>query len=81
LTVLDPSSQGEALTGLDMAILLEPSEAEVRAAAESARAILIRLGAKPFVERLDAAMGRSTSAEPSTSRAAEPTESRSATPS
>jgi hypothetical protein len=67
------------MTGIDMAILLEPSELEVRLAAESAREILVRLGAKPFLERLDAAMGRSTSAERSTSRAAEPTESRSAT--
>jgi tetratricopeptide (TPR) repeat protein len=71
----------EALTGLDMATLLEPSEPEVRTAAESTRQILVRLGAKPFLQRLDAAMGRSTSAQPSTSGAAEPTESRSATPS
>ena len=71
----------EALTGIDMATLLEPSEPEVRTAAESTRQILVRLGAKPFLERLDTTMGRSTSAEPSTSRAAEPTESRSATPS
>jgi class 3 adenylate cyclase/tetratricopeptide (TPR) repeat protein len=68
-----------ALTGLDMAILLEPSEPEVRSAAESTRQILVRLGAKPFVARLDAAMGRSTSVDASTSRAAGSTESRSAT--
>jgi len=71
----------EALTGLDMATLLEPSEPEVRTAAESSRQILVRLGAKPFLERLDAAMGRSRSAESPTTAAAEPTESQSATPS
>jgi tetratricopeptide (TPR) repeat protein len=71
----------EALTGIDMATLLDPSQPEVRTAAESTRQILVRLGAKPFVERLHAAMGRSTSAELSTGRAAESVESRSATPS
>ncbi len=71
----------EALTGLDMSTLLDPSEPEVCAAAESSRQIFVRLGAKPFLERLDKAMGRSTSAEPSTTRATKPTESRSATPS
>ena len=45
---------------LDMATLLDPSEPEVRAAAESAREILVRLEAKPFIARLDAAMSRST---------------------
>ena len=71
----------EALTGIDMATLLEPSEPEVRSAAESTRAILMRLGAKPFLQRLDAAMARSTSAESPSTGAREPTESRSATPS
>jgi class 3 adenylate cyclase/tetratricopeptide (TPR) repeat protein len=69
----------EALTGIDMATLLEPSEPEVRSAAGSAREILVRLGAKPFLQRLDAAMARSTSAEGPTTGAREPTESRSAT--
>ena len=46
----------EALTGIDMATLLDPAEPEVRAAAESAREILVRLGAAPFVARLDAAL-------------------------
>jgi class 3 adenylate cyclase/tetratricopeptide (TPR) repeat protein len=50
----------EALCGLDMATLLDPSEPEVRAAAESAREILVRLGAKPFIARLDAATSRPT---------------------
>jgi hypothetical protein len=69
----------EALTGIDMATLLEPSEPEVRSAAESAREILARLGAKPFLQRLDAAMARSTLAEGPTTTAREPTESPSAT--
>ena len=33
---------------------------EVRTAAESAREILVRLGARPFIERLDAALSRAT---------------------
>jgi class 3 adenylate cyclase/tetratricopeptide (TPR) repeat protein len=49
----------EALAGLDMALLLDPTDPEVRSPAESARAILVRLGARPFVERLDAALERS----------------------
>jgi hypothetical protein len=71
----------EALTGIDMATLLEPSEPEVRAAAESSREILVRIGAKPYLLRLNAAIGRSLSGEPSARRTAEPIESRSATPS
>ena len=39
-----------------MAILLDPADPEVRAAAEAAREILVRLGAAPFIERLDAAL-------------------------
>ena len=50
----------EALCGLDMATLLDPLEPEVRAAAGSAREILVRLGAKPFIARLDAATSRPT---------------------
>jgi len=46
----------EALTGIDMATLLDPADAEVRTAATSAREILVRLGANPFVARLDAAL-------------------------
>ncbi len=52
----------EALCELDMATLLDPSEPEVRAAAESAREILVRLGAKPFIARLDAATSRAPAA-------------------
>ncbi len=52
----------EALCVIDMATVLDPSLPEVRAAAEAAREILVRLGAVPFVERLDAAMSRSGAA-------------------
>jgi hypothetical protein len=38
--------------------LLDPAEPEVKAAAESARGILARLMARPFIERLDAAVAR-----------------------
>ena len=48
----------EALTAIDMATLLDPSEPEVRAAADSAREILIRLGARPFLERLEGVLAR-----------------------
>jgi tetratricopeptide (TPR) repeat protein len=67
----------EALTGIDMATLLDPSEPEVRTVAHAAREILVRLGAKPFLQRLDAAVARSTSSAP-LSGATESTESRSA---
>jgi len=50
----------EALTGIDMATLLDPSDPYVRTVAESTRDILVRLGAKPFLERLDAAMAART---------------------
>jgi class 3 adenylate cyclase/tetratricopeptide (TPR) repeat protein len=46
----------EALCAIDMVTLLDPAEADVRAAAEAAREILLRLKAKPLLERLDAAM-------------------------
>jgi hypothetical protein len=48
----------EALTGLDMAMFLDPTDAEVRAAADAARAILEGLGARPLLDRLDAALAR-----------------------
>ncbi len=60
----------EALCGLDMALLLDPAQPDVRAAAESAREILVRLGAAPFIERLDRAMA-STSDQVSPVRPAE----------
>ncbi|MFI5199510.1 MAG: ATP-binding protein, partial [Candidatus Limnocylindrales bacterium] len=48
----------EALTAIDMVTLLDPSDPEVSAAADSAHAILSRLGATPFIERLAAARER-----------------------
>jgi class 3 adenylate cyclase/tetratricopeptide (TPR) repeat protein len=48
----------EALCGIDMATLLDPADPEVRAAADVARGILVRLEAGPFLARLDAAMAR-----------------------
>ncbi|MEX2546994.1 MAG: adenylate/guanylate cyclase domain-containing protein [Chloroflexota bacterium] len=47
----------EALTGIDMAMLLDPADPEVAAVVTSTRAILERLGAKPYLDRLDAAVG------------------------
>ena len=46
----------ETLTAITMATLLEPADPEVRAAAEIAREILVRLEAAPFIARLDAAL-------------------------
>ncbi len=57
----------EALCGIDMATLLDPSDPEVQTVAERSREILVRIGAKPFIERLDAAMARAA-----TTRAALP---------
>jgi class 3 adenylate cyclase/tetratricopeptide (TPR) repeat protein len=51
----------EALSGLEMATLLDPADPEVLAAANSAREIFVRLGAKPFLDRLDAALERQRS--------------------
>jgi hypothetical protein len=48
----------EAVTGLDMVILLDPGDAEVRAAAEVSRGILERLGALPLLDRLDAELAK-----------------------
>ncbi len=48
----------EALTVIDMATLLDPTLPEIQAAGATARDILRRLGARPFLERLDAALAR-----------------------
>jgi homoaconitase/3-isopropylmalate dehydratase large subunit len=58
----------EAFCAIDMAMLLDPTEPEVQAAAASAREILARLGAKPLLALLDAAM----SAVPTAVRAEPP---------
>ena len=52
----------EALCGLDMTLLLDPAEPEVRAAVDRSRDILVRLEAAPFIARLDAALARSADA-------------------
>ena len=52
----------ETLCAIDMATLLDPGEPEVQAAADAAREILVRIKAKPLLERLDTAMARSPSA-------------------
>ena len=46
---------GQALTGLDMAELLDTTDPEVADVIASTRQILARLGAKPYLARLDAA--------------------------
>jgi tetratricopeptide (TPR) repeat protein len=71
----------EALCGLDMAMLLDPTDPEVRAAADSAREILTRLGAKPFLARLEAAMTRSSGRERVADRPGDPLETKAAAPS
>ena len=48
----------EALTAVDMASVLDPTDPEVRAAAEAARQILVGLGARPFLEILETALAR-----------------------
>ncbi|HEX3427700.1 MAG TPA: hypothetical protein VHS36_02750, partial [Candidatus Limnocylindrales bacterium] len=66
----------QALCAIDMVASLDPAEPEVRAAAETARATLVGLGAAPFLERLDAMAGRIepprsvAAAEPSASQVA-----------
>ncbi len=51
----------EALCAIGMATLLDPAEPEVVAAVESAREILSRLDAKPFLERLESSTERQSS--------------------
>ena len=48
----------EALCAISMAGLLDPTEPEVRASGARAREYLTRLGAKPFLERLETALSR-----------------------
>ncbi len=48
----------EALTAVDMATVLVPTLPEVQAAGETAREIFGGLGARPFLERLEAALAR-----------------------
>ena len=48
----------QACTGLDFVLLVGPDEPSARAAADEARAIFERIRARPFLDRLDAAMAR-----------------------
>ncbi len=48
----------EALTGIDMVTVLDPAEPDVQAAVVSTREILVRLGAAPYIVRLDAVASR-----------------------
>jgi tetratricopeptide (TPR) repeat protein len=59
----------EALTGIDMAELLDSNDPEVAEAVASTRVILERLRAKPYLERLEAAVARDGVAAPSKTRA------------
>jgi class 3 adenylate cyclase/predicted ATPase len=47
-----------ACAALDFALLVGPSEPSVRAAADEARAIFERIGARPYLDRLDGAMAQ-----------------------
>ncbi len=47
-----------ALTAIDMAHVLDPSDRDVQAAGAAAREILVGLGAAPIIARLDAALAR-----------------------
>ncbi len=49
----------QAFATIEMATLLNPTLPEVVAAGAAAREILVRLGAAPFIARLDAALARS----------------------
>jgi class 3 adenylate cyclase/tetratricopeptide (TPR) repeat protein len=53
----------EALTVIDMATLLDPTQPEILAAGELAREFLSRVRATPFLARLDAALGASKSGQ------------------
>ncbi len=53
----------EALTAIEMATLLDPTLPEVRAAADAARDFLERVRARPFLDRLEAAMARGARTE------------------
>ena len=71
----------EALAGIAMATLLDPSDPEVRAAADRSREILVGLEADPFIERLDAAMARSRPDDVSALEISSPTEAAASWPS
>ncbi|MFI5199988.1 MAG: hypothetical protein ACHQXL_06405, partial [Candidatus Limnocylindrales bacterium] len=63
----------QAFTAIEMATLLDPTLPEVIAAGEVARDILVRLRAKPFIARLDAALARTPGGDGETGEASAPT--------
>jgi class 3 adenylate cyclase/tetratricopeptide (TPR) repeat protein len=56
----------EALVGIDMAELVDPSELDVQRAVQNSRVILSELGAIPFLERLSATVARAGEATAAT---------------
>ena len=54
----------EALTGIDMATVLDPADPEVAAAIKSTREILERLGARPYLDRLDGLLSGQRAGKP-----------------
>ena len=62
----------EALTGIDMVSVLDPALPEVAAVAASAREIVTRLGAKPYLARLEAILQGDLEPRPVTTAARPP---------
>jgi class 3 adenylate cyclase/tetratricopeptide (TPR) repeat protein len=58
-----------SLVSIDMLVTLGPDEPAVRAAVAETRAILVRLGARPFLELIDHLMAGALSTEPPTREA------------
>ena len=59
----------EALTAIEMATVLDPSIPEVAVSIETARTILTRLGARPYLDQLEGAIqGHATLTEPARAR-------------
>jgi class 3 adenylate cyclase/tetratricopeptide (TPR) repeat protein len=56
----------QALTGIDMATVLDLADPDVQAAVRSTREILTRLGAKPYLERLENVLAERSSQVPTT---------------
>ena len=52
-----PRRPPEALSGVDVTMLMGVRDAEARATAERTRNLLTQLGARPFLARLEAALG------------------------
>jgi hypothetical protein len=59
----------EALTGIDVATVLDAALPEVQAIGTATRETLERLGARPYIERLDAALARQSAGQPAPAEA------------